>query len=237
LWVRLLSDPQLASLQWIFKDTSSGNDVLGEHSALLTSRASDGTVSMRKNRPMLLVSSTSWTADEDFSILLDALCMYDEWASQNGGTLLVVLITGKGPLRGHYEAEIDRLKLSKVCIATAWLSAEDYPLLLGSADLGISLHTSSSGLDLPMKVVDMLGCGTPVCAYEFACIHELVDSTNGMVFGNASELAQQIQSLAAQLESKRGPYQRLLRGAEEFRRIDWETNYHAVLDLLNGFVK
>ncbi|KAJ2365046.1 mannosyltransferase [Coemansia sp. RSA 2610] len=166
LWTRLLKDPQLEPLQPLSAD-----------GALLTARGSDGTIDMRSGRPMLLVSSTSWTADEDFSILLAALKLYDAAATsqvvaRSAGTAalppLAVLITGKGPQREHYEQEIAQLGLQQVRIATAWLSAEDYPLLLGSADLGVSLHTSSSGLDLPMKVVDMLGCGTPVCAYRFS---------------------------------------------------------------------
>ena len=65
---------------------------------------------------------------------------------------LLILVTGKGPQREHYQRQMARLPLQHVAFRTLWLEAQDYPLLLGSADLGISLHTSSSGLDLPMKV-------------------------------------------------------------------------------------
>ena len=75
-------------------------------------------------------------------------------ASLAGATLprLLILVTGKGPQREHYQRQMAGLRLQHVAFRTLWLEAQDYPLLLGSADLGISLHTSSSGLDLPMKV-------------------------------------------------------------------------------------
>ncbi|KAH9688350.1 UDP-glycosyltransferase TURAN [Citrus sinensis] len=175
-------------------------------------------VFLKPNRPALVVSSTSWTPDEDFGILLEAALMYDrrvaailnEDDSTNDEAFLkeisdgkqylyprlLFIITGKGPDKERYEEKIRRLRLKRVAFRTMWLSAEDYPLLLGSADLGVCLHTSSSGLDLPMKVVDMFGCGLPVCAVSYSCIEELVKvEKNGLLFSSSSELADQLLML------------------------------------------
>nr|GAT46049.1 mannosyltransferase [Mycena chlorophos] len=155
------------------------------------------TPSLRQDRPALLMSSTSWTADEDFSILLDALCKYEASTSKNLPKLFVV-ITGKGPLRDKYMSEVAELEKGwkRVRCVSMWLEAEHYPLLLGAADLGVCLHASSSNLDLPMKVVDMFGCELPVCALQFDCLHELVkDGVNGLVFKDADQLAQQMELL------------------------------------------
>nr|XP_011460733.1 PREDICTED: chitobiosyldiphosphodolichol beta-mannosyltransferase [Fragaria vesca subsp. vesca] len=175
-------------------------------------------ITSKPNRPALIVSSTSWTPDEDFGILLEAAVMYDRrvaailneddsnkeeilWKEMQSGKQylhprLLFVITGKGPEKQKYEEKIRRLKLKRVAFRTAWLSAEDYPLLLGSADLGVCLHTSSSGLDLPMKVVDMFGCGLPVCAVSYSCIKELVQvEKNGLLFSSSSELADELLML------------------------------------------
>jgi beta-1,4-mannosyltransferase len=110
-----------------------------------------GDVREANDRPALVCSSTSWTPDEDFSILIDALRIYDSKAKRK----LYVVITGKGPLKAQYMHEIDSMQMSNVVVKSVWLAQEDYPTLIGCCDLGVSLHTSSSGLDLPMKVVGM----------------------------------------------------------------------------------
>lgn len=155
---------------------------------------------LRSDRPALLMSSTSWTADEDFSLLLTALDAYQD-AINSGSTGLpkvLVIITGKGALRAPFEravAEREREggKWTHVAVRCHFMPAKDYPVLLGCADLGVSLHTSSSGRDLPMKVVDMFGCGVPVLAKGFECIDELVkDGRNGLVFETGEQLGRQL---------------------------------------------
>lgn len=148
--------------RWCMVDRSGTAD------ATLFTVRTGGRVAWRPNRPVLVVSSTSWTADEDFGLLLDALGEYDRRCT-SASTLprILCVITGRGPLREAFEARAAAARLQSVCIRTCWLPFADYPRLLGTADLGISLHTSSSGLDLPMKVVDMLGCALPVCAAGF----------------------------------------------------------------------
>lgn len=98
---------------------------------------------LRDDRVALVVSSTSWTPDEDFGILLEALKMYEERAQEVNrdpqshltGKLprIWVVITGKGPLRTAYMSDVAKLqdKWTFVRCTSLWLEAEDYPLLLG----------------------------------------------------------------------------------------------------------
>lgn len=149
-------------------------------------------------RPALLVSATSWTPDEDFGLLLDALAIVDgKIADRERFPSLSVVISGQGPLRESYEERIARMDLRRVRVRTVWLAPEEYPLLLRAADIGVCLHRSSSGLDLPMKLADMLGSGLPVLAVDYGpCLREqLRPGDNGLLFSTAAELAEQIIAL------------------------------------------
>lgn len=151
----------------------------------------------------LLVSSTSWTADEDFNLLLEALAGYSELATTTHPHLpeILAIITGKGPQKEYYLDRIAQLeandKLEMVTLLTAWLKTEGYASLLGAADLGVSLHTSSSGVDLPMKVVDMFGAGLPVVGWSrFEAWPELVkEGVNGKGFGSKEQLERLLVNL------------------------------------------
>lgn len=110
------------------------------------------TPAKRPDRPALLVSSTSWTPDENFEILLDAMGAYElrgkELAALHGHAevrkepqakieklpKLLVILTGKGPLRQQYMKRVEKLQENWewVRCVSLWLEAVDYPILLGT---------------------------------------------------------------------------------------------------------
>lgn len=188
----------------------------------------------------LVVSSTSWTPDEDFSLLLDALVQYANTETKQGLPPLLVVITGKGPQQALYLERIEALtkagKLPNVTIETVFLPFSSYADLLSLADLGVCLHKSSSGVDLPMKVVDMFGAGLPVAAYSgYESFSELVrEGDNGRGFETAEELAE----ILSQVLSPKGKRELevLRKGAikEGSKRWDdeWDPTVGAVLGLV-----
>ena len=102
--------------------------------------------SLRPDRPAVLISSTSWTPDEDFGVLLEALVRYEaamtaQQGSGNDGAVgsatrstrastakvvagscrvelppLLVLITGRGPQRDMYLKRVAELKMRHVAV-------------------------------------------------------------------------------------------------------------------------
>lgn len=184
-------------------------------------------------RQKLVISSTSWTTDEDFSMLLDSLCDYSAAARSTHSQLpeLLVIITGKGPRKDFYLQQIHRLqkeeKLQTVDIKTAWLSLDEYATLLASSDLGVSLHTSSSGIDLPMKVVDMFGAGLPVLGYgNFQAWSELVkEDFNGKSFTKQSEL---VDALVTLFDPSNTTLNSLREGALQESNYRWDEEWDSV---------
>ena len=194
---------------------------------------------IEKGRRRLIVSSTSWTPDEDFSLLLDALVRYSDLATSSHPHLpeLLVIITGKGPQKEHYMSRVAELedtdKLEMVEVRTAWLSTEDYASLLGAADLGLSLHMSSSGVDLPMKAVDMFGAGLPVVGWsQYEAWPELVtEGVNGRGFSSREELV----AVLVELFGEDGNNLRTLKnGAVQEGKRRWDAEWEPVAGKLLG---
>ena len=81
---------------------------------------------------VLGVSSTSWTPDEDFSVLLSALVKYNQKALEQP-TLpkMVFIITGKGPDKERFLQQLEQLNMKHVYVCPLWLEHGEYPLMLG----------------------------------------------------------------------------------------------------------
>lgn len=87
---------------------------------------------------------------------------------------LMLVITGSGERKKIYQELIkeNRYKWKYISVIMKWFKADDYPRMVACADVGICLHYSSSGFDLPMKVVDMFGTGLPAVAARYPTYSE-----------------------------------------------------------------
>jgi beta-1,4-mannosyltransferase len=153
-------------------------------------------------RPPIVVCPTSWSPDEDFDLLLESLERAERQLLKHAGPvpMLAVFLTGRGPLRAAFEQRAARRNFKAIAVKTAWLEPADYPTLIGMADLGLCLHQSSSGLDLPMKLADLRGAGVPVATYDYAPVLGEVITTGreGVTFRDPGELANLLVGVATQ---------------------------------------
>lgn len=148
--------------------------------------------------PMIVVCPSGWTADEDMNLLLDALGLLEPGCFE-------FHLTGDGPARAQLGPRIRSLRDSGIAIHADFLPEREYRNLLRRATAGLSLHRSSSSLDLPMKIVDFFGAGLPVCALDYGpTLREQVSTETGFFFGTASELAE----IFRRLERDRTPLDR-----------------------------
>jgi beta-1,4-mannosyltransferase len=181
-----------------------------------------------------IVCPTSWTEDEDFDLLIDAVRHLEErirgWeagSSTRRFPELVILVTGDGRRRAEFERRFAGLPARRIQLRARFLEPDDYPRVVGSADLGLCLHRSSSGLDIPMKIADLFGAGVPVCAIDYgACLAERVrHGDNGLLFSTGPQLAGLLFDLFETFPADQAPLDRLRAGARKSARPTWEEGW------------
>lgn len=188
-------------------------------------------------RPPIVVCPTSWTPDEDFDLLLEALERAERQLSHNSNVTeqLVVFLTGRGVLRDAFDARAARRNFKAIVVKTVWLEPADYPTLVGMADLGLCLHQSSSGLDLPMKLADLRGAGIPAAAYDYApVLNEVMTAGHeGVTFRDPGDLAKLFVAVASRSMAPDSPLGRsrawLLQNPAERWSAQWDASARSVL--------
>jgi len=194
-----------------FLNENEANELYKKYPNELSSLIDSYLPENKNKKPIVMISSTSWTPDEDFNMLLDSFIKTEEMIldhivdkdQKTFGNItedkikkVLFLITGRGPLRSKFMKRVSEIKLKFFEVKSIWLESDDYPKLLSLVDLGVSLHYSSSGIDLPMKVVDMFSGCLPVASIYYDTIVELVEENkNGFLFKNDKDLCKILKNV------------------------------------------
>lgn len=192
-------------------------------------------------RPPMVICPTSWTPDEDFDLLLEALERTERQLSrepaggQSGSPALAVFLTGRGALRQAFEVRAARRNFKLIAVKTIWLEPDDYPAFIGMADLGLCLHQSSSGLDLPMKLADLRGAGIPVAVFDYAPVltEVMTNGREGATFHDPGDLANVLAAVARRSLAPESPLDRsrawLAQNPPERWDAQWDAQARPVL--------
>lgn len=184
-----------------------------------------GELRLPQQRLPIVVCPTSWTPDEDFDLLLEALERAERRLAAREPQILICL-TGRGPMRDAFAERVSRRSFSALAVRLVWLEPADYPVLIGMASLGVCLHQSSSGLDLPMKLADLRGAGVPVACFDYAPVlgEVMSDGWEGVWFRDPGDLAEILVGVA------RGTH-RAVSGAREWLAAHpperWDAQWNA----------
>ena len=175
------------------------------------------------NPKLVVVCPSGWTADEDMGLVLDAVELL-------GTHHLEIHLTGDGPTRRELMPRITALG-----IHTGYLPEADYRALLARTDLGLSLHRSSSGLDLAMKVVDLFAAAVPVCALDYGAVlrEQVQPGETGFLFADARQLA----NILSGLERDRAHLDAMAGLVRERWRTTWSEEWDHVARPILGDIQ
>lgn len=131
------------------------NDFFINEKETIFTKLTKKSVILLENRPLLLLSNSSYSIDDDFDILLNFLQLYEE--SDNTKKIFLIM-SGEGPYKEFWMSKFNLKKWEKIEVYFKWFSSKDYTKVCGAVDFGLSFHNSPSELDIPIKILDCFSC-------------------------------------------------------------------------------
>lgn len=153
-----------------------------------------------------VVAPSSWGPDEDVDAMLRvADRSQNETDEGTAWPRIAIIATGWGPRQSEFARGATTFSRGPISLHTAWVPPAEYPALLARADVGLCLHRSSSGLDLPMKLADFRGAGKKALVLDYGPVLTEVfrPETDGWTFGDDAELAARLKKVARMTAAER----------------------------------
>ncbi|MFA6165701.1 MAG: glycosyltransferase [Gemmatimonadaceae bacterium] len=191
--------------------------------------------------PLVVVAPMGWTRDDDLPLLADALRQLTRRVDSAPAPrrALRLLVSGDGPLRAEWGPRLRAIGGVAIRVETPDVAVDDYPNLLAGSHLGLCVHRSASGLDLPMKIVELQTVGVPVLALDDGSpLEEIVPPECGVVrYGTASGLAEQLYAALAEDHDGSDFLSGLTAQARRHTPVSWDDRWPGLMQSLLPPVK